>query len=57
MGKPISEAEAQVEKCAWNCDYVAENAAEWLAEESAATNASKSYVSFLPLGTILPIMP
>ncbi len=57
MGKPVTEAEAEVEKCAWNCDYVAEKGPQWLSDEPAQTNASESYVSFLPLGTILAIMP
>src|SRR5215204_3376793 len=43
MGKPIVEAEAEVEKCAWNCDFYAENAARFLAFEHVETNATESY--------------
>ena len=57
MGKPIVEAEAEVEKCAWNCDYYAENAEKFLADEHIATNATESYVSFQPLGVVLALMP
>jgi acyl-CoA reductase-like NAD-dependent aldehyde dehydrogenase len=57
MGKPITEAEAEIEKCAWNCDYVAENGEQWLKDEEKETNAEQSYVSFLPLWTILAVMP
>jgi acyl-CoA reductase-like NAD-dependent aldehyde dehydrogenase len=57
MGKPIVESEAEVEKCAWNCDYYAENAAGFLAREQRSSSASESYVQFTPLGTILAIMP
>ncbi len=57
MGKTITEAEAEVEKCAWNCDFFAENAEGFLADEKVATNATESYVAFRPLGVILAIMP
>src|SRR3954454_5422640 len=57
MGKPIVEAEAEVEKCAWNCDYYAEHAAAFLADESVETHARESYVAFEPLGVVLAIMP
>ncbi len=57
MGKPITEAEAEIEKCAWNCEYYAENAERILADEAVATNATESYVSFLPLGVVLAVMP
>ncbi len=57
MGKSITEAEGEVEKCAWNCDYFAGNAERFLADEKVATNATESYVAFRPLGVILAIMP
>src|SRR5215469_9178727 len=57
MGKSITEAEAEVEKCAWNCDYFAEHAKRFLADEKVATNATESYVAFRPLGVVLAIMP
>src|SRR6266566_2737047 len=56
MGKSITEAEGEVEKCAWNCDYFAGNAERFLADEKVATNATESYVAFRPLGVILAIM-
>ncbi|HEX8967374.1 MAG TPA: aldehyde dehydrogenase family protein, partial [Chloroflexota bacterium] len=57
MGKTIVEAEAEIEKCAWNCDYYAEHAAAFLADEHVPTNAADSYVAFQPLGVVLAIMP
>jgi succinate-semialdehyde dehydrogenase / glutarate-semialdehyde dehydrogenase len=57
MGKPIVEAEGEVEKCAWVCDHYAEHAEADLAEQPRATDASKSYVRFDPLGAVLAVMP
>jgi len=57
MGKPIVEAEAEVEKCAWVCEYAAENAERFLRDQPAQTNATETYVSFLPLGAIAAVMP
>jgi succinate-semialdehyde dehydrogenase/glutarate-semialdehyde dehydrogenase len=57
MGKPIVEAEAEVEKCAYNCDFYAEHAASFLADEHVEMNLSDSYVAFEPLGVVLAIMP
>jgi len=57
MGKPIVQSRAEVEKCAWVCDYNAENAENFLADEIIKTEATKSFVSYQPLGVILAIMP
>jgi NAD-dependent aldehyde dehydrogenases len=57
MGKRYSEAVAEIEKCAWLCDYYAENAERFLADEMIETDASKSYVAYLPLGVVLGVMP
>src|SRR5207244_1433423 len=57
MGKPIVEAEAEIEKCAWNCDFYAEHAASMLAIEPASIGEREGYVQFQPLGVILAIMP
>lgn len=57
MGKPIAQAKAEVEKCAWLCEFYAEHAAEFLAPEEVKTEAKKSYIRFDPLGVMLCIMP
>jgi len=57
MGKPIAEARAEVEKCAFACDYFAEHAARFLGDESAASDSPRSYIAFEPLGTLLACMP
>ncbi|NCS87591.1 MAG: succinate-semialdehyde dehydrogenase [Ignavibacteria bacterium CG2_30_36_16] len=57
MGKPIKQSYSEVEKCAWVCDYYADNAEGFLQDEIIKTDASKSFVSFQPLGVVLAVMP
>jgi succinate-semialdehyde dehydrogenase/glutarate-semialdehyde dehydrogenase len=57
MGKPIRAAVAEVEKCATTCRHYATHAERMLADEPAPSNATKSYVRYLPIGPVLAIMP
>ena len=57
MGKPIVEAEGEIEKCAWSAAWIADNAARLLADEPMESSATRSYVRFQPLGVILAVMP
>lgn len=57
MGKPIIQSRSEVEKCAWVCEYYADNAEKFLKDEIIKTDATKSFVSFQPLGIVLAIMP
>lgn len=57
MGKIISESRAEIEKCAWLCEYYAENADNLLKPEIIKTDALKSFVNFEPVGVIYGIMP
>jgi succinate-semialdehyde dehydrogenase/glutarate-semialdehyde dehydrogenase len=57
MGKPLAESEAEIDKCAWNCDFYAENAASFLADEHIASSATSSGIVYDPLGVVLAIMP
>ncbi|MBI2203844.1 MAG: NAD-dependent succinate-semialdehyde dehydrogenase [Candidatus Rokubacteria bacterium] len=57
MGKPITQGEAEIDKCAWACDHYAEHAEAYLAEQPRDTDASRSYVRFDPLGVVLAVMP
>ncbi len=57
MGKTLAAAESEVDKCAWVCDFYAENAARFLAPEPVATDAAKSFIRYEPLGPVLAIMP
>lgn len=56
MGKPVSEALAEVEKSAWVCEHYAEVAVAELADEQVVTERS-SWIAYEPLGTVLAIMP
>jgi succinate-semialdehyde dehydrogenase / glutarate-semialdehyde dehydrogenase len=57
MGKPIVQARAEIEKCAWCCEFFCEKGPGMLADVDAPSSASRSYVAFRPLGTLLAIMP
>ena len=57
MGKPLAQGVAEAEKCAWACDYFAEQAEQFLADEPHTTDAARSYVRFGALGPVLAIMP
>lgn len=57
MGKPITQAIAEIKKCAWVCEYYAEQGETFLANELIQTDASESWVSYPPLGVVLGVMP
>jgi succinate-semialdehyde dehydrogenase/glutarate-semialdehyde dehydrogenase len=57
MGKPLTEAKAEIEKCAWACEHFADNAKRYLADEEIPSSARRSLVAFEPLGVVLAVMP
>ncbi|MBD3672875.1 MAG: NAD-dependent succinate-semialdehyde dehydrogenase [Planctomycetaceae bacterium] len=57
MGKPITQAYAEVEKSAWVCRFYAEHGEEFLTSRTISTDAEKSYVRYDPLGVVLAVMP
>jgi succinate-semialdehyde dehydrogenase/glutarate-semialdehyde dehydrogenase len=57
MGKPLAQGRAEADKCAWVCDYYADNAERFLAPETIETDAKKSFVAYQPLGAVLAVMP
>ncbi len=57
MGKPVAGGRAEIEKCAWVCEFYADRAEKMLADEPAESDGSKAYVAFHPLGVILAVMP
>lgn len=57
MGKPVTQGRSEVEKCAWVCEFYAQQGEAFVTPEVVATDAAKSYVAFEPLGVILAVMP
>ena len=57
MGKPILQSRAEIEKCAWLCEYYADHAEVMLRDKTIDTGAGRSVVSYQPLGILLAIMP
>ncbi len=57
MGKVVREGVAEIEKCAWVCEYYAQNAESMLENETIETQYAASYISYQPLGTVLAVMP
>ncbi len=57
MGKLIGEARTEIDKCAAVCEYYAKYSSQFLKSEEITSDASKSYVTYQPLGTVLAIMP
>jgi succinate-semialdehyde dehydrogenase/glutarate-semialdehyde dehydrogenase len=57
MGKPLAQARAEIDKCAWALEYFAEHGEALLSAQAAPSSAARSYVAFRPLGVLLAIMP
>jgi succinate-semialdehyde dehydrogenase/glutarate-semialdehyde dehydrogenase len=57
MGKPLSQGIAEIEKCAWLCDYYYQNAPDFLSPKNIETGNHKSFITFEPIGLVLGVMP
>ena len=57
MGKPVNQGVAEIEKCASVCQYYAANASKYLSDQIIETDASKSFITFQPMGVVLAVMP
>jgi succinate-semialdehyde dehydrogenase/glutarate-semialdehyde dehydrogenase len=57
MGKTLDDGRAEVEKCAFNCDWFADNATDYLANQPADIGGGEAFVTFNPIGIILAVMP
>ena len=57
MGKTLADGRAEVEKCAFHCDWFADHAADYLAEQPADIGGGEAFVTFNPMGIVLAVMP
>ncbi len=57
MGKPVAQGRAEVEKCAWVCEFYADNGAEMLADIARSSDHRQAHTVFTPMGTVLAVMP
>jgi succinate-semialdehyde dehydrogenase/glutarate-semialdehyde dehydrogenase len=57
MGKTLEEGRAEIEKCAFHCDWFADHAQDYLAEEPADIGGGEAFVTFNPIGIVLAVMP
>jgi succinate-semialdehyde dehydrogenase/glutarate-semialdehyde dehydrogenase len=57
MGKTLTEGRAEIEKCAFQCDWFAEHAPTYLAPEPVDIGGPEAFVTFNPLGVVLAVMP
>ena len=57
MGKTLDDGRAEIEKCALNCDWFADHAERYLANEPRDIGGPEAFVTFNPLGVVLAVMP
>ena len=57
MGKPLRRGPGGDREVRRHCRFYADNAERFLADEPVATEASRSFVAFEPLGAVLAVMP
>lgn len=57
MGKTLSDGRAEIEKCAFHCDWFADEAHEYLARIPADIGGGEAFIAFNPLGVVLAVMP
>jgi succinate-semialdehyde dehydrogenase / glutarate-semialdehyde dehydrogenase len=57
MGKTVTDGKAEIEKCAFHCDWFADHAQDYLADEPVDLGGPEAFVTFMPIGVVLAIMP
>jgi len=57
MGKTLDDGRAEVEKCAFHCDWFADHGEEYLRHEPADIGGGEAFITFNPIGIVLAVMP
>ena len=57
MGKILDDGRAEVEKCAFQCEWFADHAEAYLADEPVDIGGEEAFVTFNPIGVVLAVMP
>ncbi|HEX7930551.1 MAG TPA: NAD-dependent succinate-semialdehyde dehydrogenase [Sphingomicrobium sp.] len=57
MGKTLDDGRAEIEKCAFHCEWFADHAETYLADEQVDVGGAEAFVTFNPLGVVLAVMP
>ena len=57
MGKTVTDGRAEIEKCAFNCDWFADHAQDYMAREPVDLGGPEAFVTFNPIGVVLAVMP
>jgi succinate-semialdehyde dehydrogenase/glutarate-semialdehyde dehydrogenase len=57
MGKTLTDGRAEIEKCAFQCDWFADHAEEYLARQPVDIGGPEAFVTFNPIGVVLAVMP
>lgn len=57
MGKPVTQALAEIDKCAWTCDHYADELPRMMAPREVDVAPDTASVHVRPLGVVLAILP
>jgi succinate-semialdehyde dehydrogenase/glutarate-semialdehyde dehydrogenase len=57
MGKTLDDGRAEIEKCAFQCDWFADHAETYLAKEPVDVGGGEAFITFNPIGVLLAVMP
>jgi succinate-semialdehyde dehydrogenase/glutarate-semialdehyde dehydrogenase len=57
MGKTLDDGRSEVEKCAFHCEWFADHAHGYLADEPVDVGGPEAFITYNPLGVVLAVMP